>query len=112
MTNLTDEKLIAAVAKKAGWTNLKQIPPNQWNVACWFGILPGDPDKGLRSEMPPWLTSVDEGLKLLDKSKRLKIVWKEELQEFRVQYADEPEVFIAESLELLPHAILLAWLEA
>ncbi len=106
---MTDAELIAAVAKKAGWTNLRQIPPNQWNVACWFGILPGDPDKGLRSEMPPWLTSVDACLELLEPEGRADIDmhWFHGPQTWRVIYRNS-----LGSGKSLPRAILLAWLEA
>ncbi len=103
---MDDKKLIAAVAKKAGWTHIHthDLPGNNIQIK---GRPPGS--KMTYIELPPWLTSVDECLKLLDKEKQFEITWLSGQQRWRVYYEGLMPMAYH---KLLPRAILFAWLEA
>ena len=101
---MTDPELVAAVAKRLGWTNIetKDLPGN--NIQ-WMGT-PSEA-KSARIELPPWRTSVDAALGLLDKT-HLKM-------QFTVKYGSWVVVYkkiYRGSNKSLPHAILLAFLES
>ncbi len=95
---MDDEKLIAAAAKKAGWTNVHESGGDYYGDHC-----------GERFLLPNWRTSVDACLELLDKEKQFEITWLSRQQRWRVYYEGLIPMAYHNSL---PRAILLAWLEA
>ena len=96
---MTDEKLIAAVAKKAGWR--KHLPGHgQKTPVSWI-------DKKGMPHHAEHLPSVDACLELLDKGEHLEITWWID-KEWTVDYGGD----ICRSDKSLPRAILEAWLEA
>ena len=112
---MTDAELIAAVAKKAGWTHIHTYDLAGNNMQI-MGIPPGAKTPCVELPLPPWLTSVDACLKLLDKTfptiamTRLSGIWTVLLL-VNTDNSMVSKKFEAAD-ESLPRAILLAWLEA
>ena len=98
---MTDD-LIKRVAEKLGW---KRSPGKSTHdhIQSWIA-----PDGVRHFWLPPWLTSIDAALSVLDKDCALTIVWRISRQDFTVSYMNGEGV----SDESLPRAILLAFLEA
>ncbi|KKK67562.1 hypothetical protein LCGC14_2952800 [marine sediment metagenome] len=105
---MTDTELIKAVADRQGWTNIytTDLPGN--NIQ-WRGTPPEA--KRVDIELPPWLTSVDAALGVLDTlgmEYRMGVLkngscWCEVYRKgVNYLWQDEPS---------LPRAILLAFLE-
>ena len=113
---MTDAELVAAVAKRLGWTfstdgcDFESPPCCHPKSPHWDQPLkdtPQWPAYILDGALPPWLTSIDAALGVLDKTKPLEIVWDESEQRWDVIYVDS-----LKKNESLPHAILLAFLES
>ena len=95
---MTDEKVIAAVAKKAGW---------EWTDCSHLGFPGFWKDKDGARYFTAELPSVDACLELLDKERRLYIENLGVAVGWDVEYGEGCTVN-----KSLPHAILEAWLEA
>ena len=100
---MTDTELIKDVLKKLGWKHNPKFSPNG-DILPWIG-----PDTFRRSELPPWLTSVDAALGVLGK-RSYDIFSRETGYQFWLWPDTETATVLGED-ESLPRAILLAFLE-
>lgn len=104
---MTDAELIKAVAEKLGW----KFHPKNPNIALSYNLWAGP--KGERiigdiDELPPWLTSVDAALSVLDKSEAdIDFRWLSREKEWRIIYKS-----CYTYNESLPRAICEAFLQA
>ena len=106
---MTDAELIKVVAKRLGWKYLKHEGLSEhdgFDVYRWYS------PSGEMAELPPWLTSLDVCLDLLDDVGYTIHSWSEiphlkQIKNYEVHYMG-----IEVRDESLPRAILLAFLEA
>ena len=109
---MDDQELIAAVAKKAGWTELSDEPAWMDPEAPIqvYGLNP----QGRLLPLPPWRTSVDAALGVLSGNAGLvaNIEYSPHYSSVALIDDNHDEPFASAGDKSLPRAILLAWLEA